>query len=650
MQAEPMLPNQNPGAGEKFRTAAVCLGLLLLTALVFGRTAAYPFVNFDDGYYVYQNPLVARGLSFSAVGWIFTHADCSLYHPLTMLSFLWDYQLHELNAEGYHWTNCLLHGASVVILFLVLRTMTGAFWRSAFVAAVFAIHPLRVESVAWVSERKDVLSVFFFVLTLAAYVRFTRQPRSVCRYLLVVLAFAAALLSKPSVVTLPFLLLLLDYWPLVRRESWGRLVLEKIPLLALSVADSVITVVAATKEVHSYAFVPLAARLANAAVSCWVYVRQLFWPARLTVYYPRPANGYGPLSIVASILFIASVSALALAWRRKRPWFGVGWFWYLGMLTPMLGLVQAGAFAHADRMTYLTEIGLCMALTWLAAEVLRNNRIAGALGCGVIIALAAGAWQQTQYWRSSRALWERAIACTTDNAMAHYNLGVENLEQNREPEAAAEFQKTLAINPGHSGAANNLGNIYLREGKTQEAIAAFQIAVKSDSEIKAVHFNLAMALQKAGSWNDAAAEYEADLKIDPTNSDAHFNLATLLQARGQYRDAVLHYAEALRLKPDDPSVENRLAWVYATCPDPTVRNGMRALELSTQANELTGGGRPVILSTMAASLAELGRFAEASATAQRALDLAVALDRTELARALREQLSFYKAARPFRVK
>ena len=322
-------------------------------------------------FYVYENAKVTGGLSLKGLAWVFTHADCHLYHPLTMLSLMADYQLHGLHAGGYHFTNVLLHTASVILLFLVLRQMTGALWRSAFVAAVFAIHPLRVESVAWVAERKDVLGTFFFMLTLGAYVRYVRKPNSLARYLMVAVAFVLALLSKPTVVTLPFVLLLLDYWPLQRFEqarNFSGLVLEKIPLLALAAGACAMTVLAAEKEVAAYANVSMLSRLGNVLVSYAVYLRQMVWPEGLAVFYPRPEKGHPVWTMALSFLLLALITGGVLAFRRKRRWLLIGWLWYLGMLTPMIGIVQVGAFAHADRITYLPQIGIYLPLTWLAAE------------------------------------------------------------------------------------------------------------------------------------------------------------------------------------------------------------------------------------------------------------------------------------------
>jgi tetratricopeptide (TPR) repeat protein len=567
---------------QHWRVAAVCLALAAITFAVFGQTAGFGFVNYDDNIYVYENAEVAGGLSLKGLAWVFTHADCSLYHPLTTLSLMGNYQLHGLHAGGYHFTNVLLHTASAILLFLILRQMTGALWRSAFVAAVFAIHPLRVESVAWVAERKDVLSAFFFMLTLGAYARYVRKPDSPGRYVLVAAAFVLALLSKPTVVTLPFVLLLLDYWPLHRFEQPRKLsglIREKIPLLALAAGACAMTVLAAGKEITTGNIIPMASRLGNALVSYAVYLRQMVWPGGLAVFYPRPEKGYPVWTMALSFLLLASITGGVLAFRRKRGWLLTGWLWYLGMLMPMIGIVKAGAFAHADRMTYLPQIGIYVAVTWLVAEW-RVSRVAlGGLMAGVLAVLMVCAWQQTGYWQDSETLWAHTIACTTDNDTAHLNLG----------------------------------SVLLQDGILDEAINHFQKA----------------------------------LQLNPENATAHFNLATMLRRTGRVNEAINHFQKALQIKPDDPEIQNSLAWLLATCPQASLRNGNKAVELARQANGLTGGENPIILQTLAAGCAEAGRFSEAVETAQRALRLAEAQSNTVLAGQLQSELKLYQAGSAF---
>jgi tetratricopeptide (TPR) repeat protein len=738
------------------RVAGVCLVLALITFAVFGQTAGFGFVNYDDGFYVSENAKVTGGLSMKGLAWIFTHADCHLYHPLTMLSLMVDYQLHGLNAGGYHFTNVLLHTASVILLFLVLHQMTGALWRSAFVAAVFAIHPLRVESVAWVAERKDVLATFFFMLTLGAYARFVRKPESLGRYLMVVIAFVPALLSKPTVVTLPFVLLLLDYWPLRRFEQSRRLsglVLEKIPLLALAGGACAMTVLGAEKEVAGYANVSTLSRMGNGLVSYVVYLRQMVWPGGLAVFYPRPEKSHPVWTMALSFLLLGLITWGVLAFQRRRGWLLTGWLWYLGMLTPMIGLVQAGAFAHADRMTYLPQIGIYVALTWLAAEWAAKQQLGRITVWSLMITLPGVlmicAWKQTGHWQDSEALWTHALACTTGNHVAHYNLGEDFVEQGRLDEAIRQYREALQIKPDDAQALNNIANALLARGKPDEAISRYQNALRIKPDYAAAHYNLAIALEQKGRMDEAVVQYKDALQIKPDDAPAQFSLATVLRQQGRADEAKLHYQQvrqidpgfeeglynlgnelrqkgkvdeaiaryqealqidpgyaeahinlgsallqagrldeaithlqqalqinpglakahnnlgnaflqkgnaaeaiaqfqqAMQLEPDDPWVKNNLAWLLASSAETSLRNGARAVELATQANELAGGENPVILHTLGAALAEAGRFSEAVEAAQHALQLAESQSDTRLAGELQPEIKLYQAGKPF---
>ncbi len=582
---------QAHGWDQRWTAPAICLALAAITFAVFGQTAGFEFVNFDDNVYVYQNATVAEGLSLKGLAWVFTHADCSLYHPLTMLSLMADHQFYGSHAGGYHFTNVLLHTASVILLFLILRQMTGALWRSAFVAAVFAIHPLRAESVAWVAERKDVLGGFFFMLTLGAYVRYVRKPDSLARYLMVAAAFVLAVLSKPTVVTLPFVLLLLDYWPLQRFEDLElvqtrkyfriprRLILEKIPLLALAAAACAITALAAGTEIGINNSTSMPSRICNAVVSYAVYLRQVVWPGGLAVLYPVSRNGGPAWEVALAVTLLAGLSVVAWRERRSRPWLLIGWLWYLGMLTPMIGIVQMGIFAHADRNTYLPQIGIYAAVTWLMAEWRVSRVILGGLMTGVLAILMVCAWKQTAYWENSETLWAHTIACTKNNEIAH----------------------------------NNLGNVLYQEGFVDEAIPHFQQA----------------------------------LQINPENATTHFNLGNALLQKGRVAETISHFQKALQLKADDPEMQDSLAWLLATCPQAALRNGNQAVELAQRANQFTSGKNPIILRTLAAGYAEAGRFSEAVETAQRALHLAEAQSNASLAGQLQIELKLYQAGSPF---
>ena len=387
-----------------------CFFLVAITWLVFGQTVRYDFVEYDDNEYVYANPTITSGLTSYGIIRAFSGRHSGNWHPLTTLSHMLDCQLWGLRAGGHHFTSILLHTIAVVLLFLVLKQMTGAIWQSAFVAALFAIHPLRVESVTWISERKDVLSGVFFMLTLGAYARYTRHP-SVGRYLAMSMLFALGLMSKSMLVTVPFVLLLLDYWPLKRFAvglSAKRLILEKIPLFTLSTAAGVATLWAQQSSLEAVERLPLVSRIGNGLVSCVIYVKQMIWPVGLAAFYPHPEDKLPVWEIGLAIVLVALVSAGAIALRRKSPYLITGWFWYLLMLLPVIGLIQVGSQAHADRYTYLPQIGLYVLLAWAITDALASRlqrRILGVSAGVAIIALASRAHIQASYWRNGESLW-----------------------------------------------------------------------------------------------------------------------------------------------------------------------------------------------------------------------------------------------------
>ena len=411
--------------GHKSLTATVCIVLSLATLAVYSRTFHYPFVNFDDALYVYLNPVVRAGLTLSGTAWAFT----SLYmnwHPLTWLSHMLDVQLFGLNAGPEHEMNVALHIASVVLLFLALSRLTAKPFRSAIVAGIFALHPLHVESVAWISERKDVLSTFFEMLTLLLYVRYAEKPTA-ARYIPVTLAFACSVMAKPMAVTFPFVLLLLDYWPLQRTARIKALLWEKAPLLAMSAAASALTIVAqsSTGEVISLSEWPFPARLANAVFVCIKYIEKAIWPSDLAVLYPLEKPS--PASVALALFAMTVITLVAIPWRGKRPYFLVGWLWYLGMLVPVVGLIQVGQQAMADRYTYLPLVGLSIALVWTIADLVASRfPLQIAAGASAIVALAflaVAAARQTDYWQSNETLYEHTLAITHNNFVIENNLG-----------------------------------------------------------------------------------------------------------------------------------------------------------------------------------------------------------------------------------
>jgi tetratricopeptide (TPR) repeat protein len=565
---------------QRRRVAGICLALAAVTFAVFGQTLQHEFVGLDDNEYVYENPVVARGLTFKGSIWAFTHVHSSNWHPLTWLSHMLDCQLYGLHPGGHHLTNVLLHIATVIALFLVLRQMTGTLWRSAFVAAVFAIHPLRVESVAWVAERKDVLSGLFFMLTIGAYARYARHARETLSppcgeragrgacYGLVVLLFAMGLMCKPMLVTLPLVLLLLDYWPLQRKETAGKLALEKLPLLALSAASCAVTLLAQGRAIQSIKSFSPPVRFGNALIACKVYLDQMVHPAGLAVFYPFP-HVLSARRVALAGIVLAGFSIVAWVWRRKQPWLITGWLWYLVMLLPVVGIIQVGAQAHADRYTYLPQIGIYVALTWLVAEWsakwgagwLHDGPLRVALAVfmtGVIAVLMVCAWRQTAYWQNSEVLSTRALACTTDNDFAHFILGNTLLDKGNVDKAINQFELALQINPAFVKARINLGNALLQEGKVDEAVAHYQEALKNQPDLAVGHFNLGNALLQKGSVDEAINQFHRALEINPGYAEVRNNLGRTLCQKGRVDEGIIQFEQALQINPAFVDARNNL--------------------------------------------------------------------------------------------
>jgi tetratricopeptide (TPR) repeat protein len=714
----PETGSRRGGLSGRWTVVGVCFFLAAITFIVFGQTFHYDFVNYDDDDYVYENPVVQKGLTLRGIIWAFTHIHSFNWHPLTWISHMLDCQLYGLNPGGHHLTNVLLHTAAAILLFLVLRRMTGFLWRSAFVAAVFAIHPLHVESVAWVSERKDMLSGVFFMLTLWAYVRYveksevqlgwgaSRRPKSKVWYGLTLLFFALGLMSKPMLVTLPFVLLLLDYWPLNRFELSTlnsdesragpqhstkralRLVLEKIPFFALSAASCVVTLFAQTELIQPFENISLSLRVGNALISYVAYLGQMFYPAGLAVFYPYPVHSLPIWRIIAAVSVLVSISAGVFFWRRTRPYLLVGWLWYLGMLVPVIRIVQVGAQARADRYTYLPQIGLYLLLTWAVAELCagwRHRRVVlGGCATVILVALILCARAQTAYWRNSESLWTHTLACTSDNFVGHYGLGCALLKKGSVDEAIAHFQKALQIKPDYAGAHYDLGNALLKKGSVDEAIVQYQKALQIKPDYVGAHNNLGNALRKKGNVDEAITHFQKALQIKPDYAEACYNLGNALLQKGsvdeaivQYQkalqispdfaealnnlggallqkgsvdEAIVQYQKALQIKPDYAEALNNLARVLATCPQASLRDGAKAVALARRANQLTGDGNPVVLGTLAAAYAEAGRFPEAVETAKRALDLSVAQNNNPLAEVIQNQLKLFETHSPYHEK
>ncbi len=556
------------------------LVVLCLTVLVVGLyepVRNHDFIGFDDRPYVSQNNRVLAGLTREGIKWAFTAFHEANWHPLTWLSLMLDGELYGNYAGGYHWTNVMLHLANTLLLFLVLQRMTGAWWRSGFVAALFAVHPLHVESVAWVAERKDVLSGFFWFLTLGVYVRYVESPSAV-RYFLVVVFFVLGLMSKPMVVTLPLVLLLLDFWPLGRPEfregRRRRLVLEKLPLLFLSALSSAVTVYAQSqyRVVASLDALPLRVRIENALLSYFLYIKKMFWPVDLAVFYPHSvASPLNALQLILLSAFLLSVSILAIRFARTRPYLPVGWFWYLGVLVPVIGLVQVGAQAMADRYAYLPLIGLYIAMVWGGGELIskfqHRNLLALLLVAVTIAPLVLVTQRQIRYWQNGVTIFSRTLAVTENNYVAENNLGLSLLEQGRFGEAIGHFEAAVRIKPDFAVAYHNLGAALQAQGRHEEAIRAYRQEIRINGGSGDVYYRLGITLSSLGNLSEAVAMFRKSIVHCPDAPGGYAELGTVLTGLGRFEEAKKAYEQALRLQEDHPGIHNNYAMLLMRMGD-----------------------------------------------------------------------------------
>ena len=554
----------------KYRSSWICLVLTLATTAVFYQVCTYDFVNYDDSIYIYQNLNIQAGMTLKAVKWAFTTGYANFWHPLTWLSHILDWQLFGHNSAGHHITNLIFHIANTLLLFIVLKQMTGAIWPSAFVAALFALHPLHVESVAWVSERKDVLSTFFWLLTMWAYVRFVRRPK-ITGYLLVVLFLALGLMAKPMLVTLPFVLLLLDYWPLDRlapRHPKAGLLIEKIPLFVMALASCIVAFIVQKKGgaipmSENYNF-PI--RLANAPISYLQYINKMIWPARLAMFYPHPGRNVSIFYAIISAVFLLAVTILILRFAKSRRYLVTGWFWYLGTLVPVIGLIQVGGHAMADRYSYITLTGLFIIIAWGLPELLgkwpHRKVVLWTASLLVLSALAICAHIQQRYWKNTITLCEHALKVTDNNYKAHFCITPMLLEQGRIEEAIWHNTEILRIIPNYAKAVNNLGVAFYTEGKIDKAIDYYKKALEMDPSITEIHLNLAAVLVNKGEFDEAVMHYRIALKT-MDESRIHRDLGYALLKLGRFEEAVAEYRKVLSAMPNDPNVLNDTGYVLA---------------------------------------------------------------------------------------
>jgi tetratricopeptide (TPR) repeat protein len=621
----------------------ISLALVAVTFVAYEPIRHNGFVNYDDTSYITENPHINQGITQQSVIWAFTEVYSANWHPLTWLSHALDRQVFGLNPVGHHFVSVVLHIVNVLLLFWILTNITGAIWPSAFVAAVFAMHPLQVESVAWAAERKTVLSGLFWLLTIAAYVRYTRRP-GFLRYLLVLLVFGLCIMTKPIVVTLPFVLLLLDYWPL-RRLQWGQevrnipkkpgqskvssgwLIIEKIPLLALSAILSVITVLAQRQwgAVLSLDKLPLENRVANMFLSYVSYIGKMVWPSRLAACYPYAHVTASDFPVVLCAVLFILLSIFSIYICRRKKYAAVGWLWFVGTLVPAIGLVQSGIQAMANRYMYIPMIGLMIIVSWTVKDIIHNRPrmriVAAVMGAAALSSLLILTQMQVRHWQNSMTLYEYALKVTQNNALAENNYGSALLEAGRLDEAILHLKKALSIVPKMPETENNLGKVYLNQKKFNEAIACFNEAIQKNDNSAETYYNLATALIMERKYSDAIKHLTKVLKLDPhypyarnrmgtallgsgrieeailcfnellkqndNSAEVHYNLGLALSAQKKYDDAIIHFARALEMDPKYPNIHDRMgAALLATGkPDEAVEHLKEGLATSPDQGE-----------------------------------------------------------------
>jgi Flp pilus assembly protein TadD len=553
----------------KYRVLGIYLLLAGLTFVAYKQVLYHQFTNFDDNVYITENPYIQKGLTFENIRWAFTTGRSSNWHPITWLSHIVDYEMFGLNPWGHHLVNVLLHTANTLLLFGVLNAMTGAVWQSAFVAALFALHPLRIESVAWAAERKDVLSGLFFMLTVAAYLHYVRQ-RGIKWYLLTILLFVMGLMAKPMLVTLPFVLLLLDYWPLGRFEvnRPAKLVREKIPFFVLSAVSSVVTffVQQSGGAVNTMKVVTPVTRITNAMVSYMAYLEKIVWPSRLAVLYPYSIDGLPVQQVIKAVLLLVGIFLLVIQTFRNHRYLITGWLWYLGILVPVIGLVQVGSQAMADRYTYLPSIGIFIMAAWGISEISVKWRyrkiILGISSFAVLSAFSICTYLQSHYWQNSVTLFEHTLKVTSNNSLAYSNLGFAYIKLGRYNEAIEACKQAIRIRSDDAKAHYNLGIVYDELGRRQEAIEAFEQTIRIKPDYVEAHNNLGVAYSSLGRYQDAIEAYKQAIKIKPDYAEAHNNLGVTYSKLGGDKKAMEAFKQAVEIKPDYAEAHNNLGIAY----------------------------------------------------------------------------------------
>lgn len=643
----------------------ICLFLIVATLIAYWETMNNGFIDYDDQIYITENPQVQAGITLAGIVWAFTNTETGYLHPLTWLSYMFDYEMYKLNPLGYHWTNLEFHIANSVLLFIIFNWMTGALWRSAFVAALFALHPLHVESVAWIAERKDVLSTFFGILCLGAYYSYVRRSTKI-RYLILILFFILGLMSKPMLVTLPFVFILLDFWPLGRfqapankkQHSFFRitlsLVVEKMPLIVISAIVSFMTIHMQQLSVGpllSLETFPLKIRIYNSLVSYINYIVKMLWPQNLAVFYPYPAT-FDIETAVLSGLILLGGSVLTILASRKFPYVTIGWLWYLVTLIPVIGLIPAGAHSMADRYTYIPLIGLFIVLAWGFSDISRRWRyrkiILSTLASIVLVSLITCTWFQVRFWRNSKTLFSHAINVTHNNWLAHKALGLVYKKEGNLDKAAFHFIEELKICPQDAETHVSLGNIFALKGQIKNAICHFYEALRINPKSTGAHNDLGNALARQGKAEEAIYHYYEALRINPEYIPAYLNLGKVFTNLGKTQKAICNYRKALSLDPYAKIALYNLSWIFATSVNKKIRNSEEAVKLAEKLCELTDYNQPLALDALAAAYAQAGRFDRAVPTAQKGLRLALKDGPEELIVGIKKRLKLYRTGQPYR--
>ncbi|HLA28294.1 MAG TPA: tetratricopeptide repeat protein [Syntrophales bacterium] len=548
---------------DKKRAALVIsITLIIINLLIFDQVRDFDFVHYDDDAYVAGNRHVQAGLTLSSIRWAFTATDAGFWHPLTWLSLMLDHEMYGGNAGGYHGTNLIWHMLNSLLLFFVFSMMTGALWRSAFVAALFALHPLHVESVAWIAERKDVLSTFFWLLTMGAYLYYVKRP-VVSRYLLILLFFSLGLMAKPMLVTLPCVLLLLDFWPLDRAQVLLKaaqadcqtitggvrpriltglfpLIMEKIPLLILSTIAAFVVYYTETRAgaLSSLEAFPLTMRTSHALVSYFVYLGKTFWPVNLAVFYPHPGQ-WPYLAVLTALSFLGAITFGFLRYSLRFPYAAVGWLWYLGAMAPVIGFIQLGTQGMADRYTYVPLIGIFVIIAWGAPDVLKRWRFQVAVislaAVAILFVLGYLSWRQTGYWRNAETLFRHTAKVTSNNYLAHNNLGAALARQGKIEAAIMQYEEALKIIPLYADALFNIGQALSARGRLEEAEERYRESLQSKPSFVEAHNNLGIVLARQGKTEEAVQHFAAALRLRPDYEAAGKNLRFILQGQGKFK-------------------------------------------------------------------------------------------------------------------